>query len=191
MPTWPTTPVPHSVDELIPRVQIATYVPDQQGYEIRRRVGTSIKSEYALSYFAISGPDRNTLRHFIQNDIDFGALEFDWTMPERNAMSIASIATDTVTTTHAQYFSVGQWVTISQTTAADGNYRVATITNSTTLTLAGLSATESTGLIRPHLPAALIQLESGRIRNHEKLIGPIRDQYGLWNWSVTIVGVNT
>jgi len=191
MPTWPTTPVPQSVDDVMPNVPIATFTPDQPGYEIRRRPGSTIRSGFVLTYGNLSGNNRNILRHFISNEINFGATVFDWTMPLRNAMTISDITTATVTTSSPHYFTKGQWVTVSHTVSADGNYRVASTANNTSLVLTGLSDTESTGLIRPHLPNALIVLEQGRIPGYDKLMGPIADNYGLWNWSIAIQGVDS
>jgi hypothetical protein len=190
MPTWPTDPMPDSVDDSIPVVPLATFVPDQPGYEIRRRPGTTVRSPFLLTYGNLTTAQRNTFRHFIANEINFGADEFDWTMPMRNAMTISSIATDTVTTAHPHGYTKGQWVAISGTSSSDGNYRVSSVTSETVMVLAGLSGTESSGTARPHLPKALLVLEQNRAPGYDKIFGPVHDDKGVFNWTVPIIGVN-
>ena len=188
MPSYPFPPAPYQVTPFQPIDPIYTMQVDQ-GYDIRRSRFSRRRRQFTMVY-RNQASDIHAIMDFIERETRGQALAFDWTYPYPHTITnIANGAPNVVTTSHRHGYQTGDQAVITNTASHNGTYTIAYI-NQTQFSLDGTSggASESIGNVAFHLPRAMFLFQNGTVPLPQLVhdFGPLRDNDGLFNWSIQI-----
>lgn len=186
---WPEPPLPRSVD-INPPLRNQVEFGTDQGYSSRRAISTRHLRQVTLTY-TLGMHNTNILMSYMINDLNDGINVIDgWTMPltsssghDGNASRVLSTVAGLITFEHPQSYVAGDWLSLSGAAQA---LRIQSVTSATVFQLE--VATINTGLrtARLHFPKAAVVLNDGRVPQPQKIIGPMRDDKGLFESIITL-----